>query len=104
MHCWLVYLTSLFDECNCLQHNVTILWLPLYSLPKWRGVLHHVVNQHEWVLGDGYGPGVCEHGHLPSEERDKDWLKRGGNEHERLRRVVLDKRFLNNIGRYVDFR
>lgn len=63
----------------------------------WRGILHHVVNRHEWASGQ------CDHGHL-DDNRDKEWLTAGTRAHEALTTVVLDKTFLGNIHHYVNFR
>ncbi|XP_069109329.1 uncharacterized protein [Argopecten irradians] len=30
-------------------------------ISRWRGILHHVTDVHEWVIGDGAGPAQCEH-------------------------------------------
>lgn len=66
-------------------------------------MLHHVVNKHEWALGDGGGPAKCEHGDLGDRE-DKEWLVPDSPAHQRLRQLMLDTRFMNNIPRYVNFR
>ena len=67
-------------------------------------MLHHVVNEHEWVIGDGFGSAKCAHDSIDSEERDKDWLEKGSQAHICLRQIVLDKRFLNTINYFVNFR
>ena len=61
----------------------------------WRGLLHHVTNNHEWTLGDGGGPGKCSHGEL--DDRDKEWLVPDSPCHQKLRMLMLDTRFLNKI-------
>lgn len=68
----------------------------------WIGVLHHVVNVHEWVLPYS-STNRCEHGPLTS-EREKGWLERDSPAHVALRHIVLDKRLLNNIPYYLNFR
>lgn len=77
------------------------IWLVLQA--RWRGVLHHVTNVHQWALGDGGGPAACEHGPLP-DEPDKQWLEAGSPPHDRLRKVLLDKRLLKNSTYYLHFR
>nr|XP_054756629.1 uncharacterized protein LOC129262527 isoform X1 [Lytechinus pictus] len=67
---------------------------------KWHGLTHHVTNQHSWVAGFG-GAAECAHGDL--EERE-EWLERGGDPHRALVQVCYDKRFLTNLGHYVNYR
>ena len=71
---------------------------------KWAGVIHHVVDQHEWVLGQGLGPGRCDHGPIIEEERTKPWLQSGSKPHTELRKVVFDARLQKNLTYYVNFR
>nr|XP_022344857.1 uncharacterized protein LOC111137607 isoform X2 [Crassostrea virginica] len=68
----------------------------------WIGVLHHVVNVHEWILSYS-STNKCDHGPLTS-EREKGWLERDSPAHVALRHIVLDKRLLNNIPYYLNFR
>ena len=71
-----------------------------------RGAIHHTVNHHQWTLGDGVGPAECDHGPLPpNEERDKPWLVPNSPAHVALRKVLLDKTWLNNAAaHYSNFR
>jgi len=69
---------------------------------KWRGLLYHVVNTHEWALGDGVSDARCGHGDLA--EGHKEWLEPGEDAHKALTRLVLDTRFLHTLSRYVNFR
>lgn len=64
---------------------------------KWRGVLHHVVNVHEWALG------CCEHGELEPNE-DKKWLEPDSAAHKKLRDIVYNTRLLHSFPYYVNFR
>ncbi|XP_048728592.1 uncharacterized protein LOC125646390 [Ostrea edulis] len=74
-------------------------------LDVWVGVLHHVHNEHEWALSYGsLAPGSCFHGDLEETERDKKWLDKGSSAHAALTKVVLDKRFLNNVHYFLNFR
>ncbi|XP_060561175.1 uncharacterized protein LOC132720945 [Ruditapes philippinarum] len=66
-------------------------------LGKWRGVLHHVVNDHKWALGE------CDHGTL-QEAEDSKWLEPGESSHLALTKLVLDTRFLHNLRFYKNFR
>lgn len=68
----------------------------------WIGVLHHVVDEHEWIFAYSTS-NKCEHGPLSS-ERDKGWLKKDSPAHCALRDIVLNKRLINNIPHYTNFR
>lgn len=53
--------------------------------------MHHVVNEHEWILPYGaVAKSSCQHGPL-TEERDKDWLEAGSPAHVAVRDIVRDK-------------
>jgi hypothetical protein len=69
----------------------------------WRGILHHVINEHKWLLPSSDGSYSCKHGPLSS-DRDKGWLERDSDQHVALRKIILDKRFLNKIPYYLNFR
>jgi hypothetical protein len=70
----------------------------------WIGILHHVVNEHEWALRDGVGDGKCGHDALSEEERTKPWLTKDSSPHKALRKIVLQKRLLNGLPYYTNFR
>lgn len=77
----------------------------VFTQDVWVGVLHHVHNEHEWALSYGsLAPGSCFHGDLEETERDKKWLDKGSSAHAALTKVVLDKRFLNNVHYFLNFR
>ena len=66
--------------------------------------MHHVVNEHTWHLSySGLEGGACSHGEL-AEERDKNWLARGSAAHAALAKIVFDKRRLNKIPYWLNFR
>ena len=70
----------------------------------WCGIIHHVVNQHQKVLGcSDSGDNSCKHGPL-CKERDKDWLKADSPAHGALVAIVLDKRFMNRIPYFLNCR
>ncbi|XP_030837617.1 uncharacterized protein LOC105441958 isoform X2 [Strongylocentrotus purpuratus] len=73
-------------------------------LSKWRGLVHHVTNQHEWGITGGLG-GVahCEHGDI-DEREEEEWLKSGTKAHDALVKIILDKRFLNTLVKFINFR
>ncbi|XP_052694407.1 uncharacterized protein LOC128172674 [Crassostrea angulata] len=70
----------------------------------WFGVIHHVVNEHEWILPYRVGArSSCLHGPL-TEERDKGWLEPGSPAHVALRDIVRDKRLVKKIPYYLNCR
>ncbi|KAK3085827.1 hypothetical protein FSP39_009247 [Pinctada imbricata] len=75
-------------------------------LGMWYGVLHHVVDEHEWVLP--YCSAIsnrCHHGDLIRDANEvKEWLKKGSAPHEALRHIVMDKRLVNQVHHYINFR
>lgn len=89
----------------CSSHFINVL-LSLIVKEVWCGVLHHVTNEHEWALSYGsMSAGSCSHGELEDCDRaDKKWLEKGGPAHSALTRIVLDKRLLNNVHYYLNFR
>lgn len=73
----------------------------------WIGVLHHIVNEHEWVLPHGNDDSFeCSHGPLNENERDKEWLHPAKNSTtiRDLANIVMDKRLFNNVHYYLNFR
>ena len=72
----------------------------------WYGVLHHVVDEHEWVLPySSSSVSSCLHGPLVRDVCDvKEWLKKGSPPHQALRSIVLDKRLINQVHYYLNFR
>ncbi|XP_053407903.1 uncharacterized protein LOC123549788 [Mercenaria mercenaria] len=72
-------------------------------LSSWRGILHHVVNVHQWGLGDGAGQAQCQHGDLDDHVEPK-WLEPGSDAHHSLTRVILDTGLLHSLKHYVNFR
>lgn len=69
----------------------------------WSGVLHHVLNEHEWLFNYGSGSNRCSHGPL-AEDREAEWLKKGSKAHQALVRIVMDRRLLNNVQYFLNFR
>ncbi|XP_062575090.1 uncharacterized protein LOC134236976 [Saccostrea cucullata] len=57
----------------------------------WFEVIHHAVNEHEWILPyRAGGRSSCQYGPL-TEERDKDWLEAGSPAHVTVRAIVSQK-------------
>lgn len=72
---------------------------------KWICILHHVANEHEWIVEEGGNKAKCDHDPIPDEEqREKLWLKKGSTPHKALAKIVMDKRFLNTFRYYTHFR
>ena len=81
-----------------------IIFLSVCSLKAiWFGILHHVVNEHVWVLNVDGRDGKCEHGPLTDHEGTA-WLQKGSPSHLALKKIVEDKRLLRNIRYYINFR
>ncbi|WAR29892.1 hypothetical protein MAR_003460 [Mya arenaria] len=73
----------------------------------WVNVLHHVTDEHEWLIS--YGDDGCNeyhHGPLAAEDLDKPWLRRIKNAAvlKDLSSVVMDKRLLKKVAYYLKFR
>ena len=91
------------------SYDYAIVGITLYSdsvfilQDMWIGILHHVVNEHEWVLEEGNNGGECDHAPLNDDERSKPWLKKDSPPHKALTKIILDKRFLNTIPYYINF-
>lgn len=68
------------------------------SKDKWRGVVHHVVNEHKWKLGQ------CDHEELPGDADGKAYLEKGSPPQLALSEVVMDRTLLKKIDYYVNFR
>lgn len=63
----------------------------------WLGLLHHFTGEHEWALD------VCHRGSL-EDSRDEDWMETDSLVHERRREMIVDKRWLKNMDKYLHFR
>ncbi|KAK7128318.1 hypothetical protein R3I94_016778 [Phoxinus phoxinus] len=61
----------------------------------WRGVLHHVSGVHEWALGR------CLHGPLGDE---REVIPPGSIAHVALSEIVLNRRWLKDIEKFLTFR
>ncbi|XP_035671511.1 uncharacterized protein LOC118412627 [Branchiostoma floridae] len=65
----------------------------------WKGVLHHVVDEHTW------GSGSCHHDPIdPTVARTKKWLVPGSAAHKRLKSIIYNKRWLKTVTKYLRFR
>ena len=73
-------------------------FLVSYVQNKWFGVLHHVVGEHEWHDGQ------CSHGPLTAAENGKPLLDKGSKAMDTLRKVIMDKRWVESLIFYVWFK
>ncbi|CAM4278547.1 unnamed protein product [Leuciscus chuanchicus] len=64
----------------------------------WRGVLHHVCGEHEWALGR------CLHEPLDHDTLRKEVILPGSPAHEALSQIVLNKRWLKDLEKFLSFR
>ena len=93
-------------NCHCMNDPLHIFSYSkciLFFKGAWRGILHHVIDEHEWLLPSSDDSYACKHWPLSS-NRDKGWLERDSDQHVALRKFILDKRFLNKIPYYLNFR
>ncbi|XP_076126224.1 uncharacterized protein LOC143105969 [Alosa pseudoharengus] len=86
-----------------IQHSLDI-WHAAKSLSKklrrmmWVGVLHHVRDEHSWATG------CCQHEPLEEGSQEKPWIEQGSAAHKALAGVVLDKRWLGLVKKFLNFR
>uniref|UniRef100_UPI00398F3557 uncharacterized protein isoform X2 n=1 Tax=Pristiophorus japonicus TaxID=55135 RepID=UPI00398F3557 len=74
-------------------------------MSRWRSILHHTVNMHEWQLGDGSTAASCEHSPLADKDvKDQKWLTVGSPAHHALREVVYDKWLTSHLSYFVQAR
>ncbi|KAL1005547.1 hypothetical protein UPYG_G00060520 [Umbra pygmaea] len=63
----------------------------------WTGLLHHVTNEHTWSLG------ACLHEPL-EDDTNREWIKKESSVHITLIQIVLNKRWLKDVHKYLTFR
>ncbi len=68
----------------------------------WRGVLHHVRGQHQWILLDG-SVIKCQHSE-EFKEKKEHLLKVDSEAFKALQKIVLDRRFMKGARHFVRFR
>nr|XP_033468401.1 uncharacterized protein LOC117247893 isoform X1 [Epinephelus lanceolatus] len=64
----------------------------------WRGVLYHVTGRHEWAFGR------CLHEQLNDEDREKEWIQKDSPAYLALIGVVLNKKWLKDVPKFLNFR
>ena len=70
---------------------------------RWRGILHHVTGEHDWLDGCFSNP-QCEHEPMEEPADGKTWLVAKSPAHMALGKVIFEQRFMNNVHRYTNFR
>lgn len=65
------------------------------------GMLHHIVGEHQWGFTLDGREGACGHGSI--EDENIGYLKPGGASQQKLKEILMDKRFLRNMHYYEDF-
>lgn len=65
-------------------------------IEKWRSVVHHTVDRHEWGGSQKYQE--CQHGPISDEERNgKKWLVEGSEAHNALGDVINDNSIIKGV-------
>ena len=75
---------------------------PLQEQEKWRGVLHHVCNVHEWYEGQ------CEHDALTEPPTNIHGVQipffaRGDSDFQLLQKILTDKRWMMSLKYFTRF-
>ncbi|XP_052097349.1 uncharacterized protein LOC127732344 [Mytilus californianus] len=91
------------DIVNHYWHTAEVATTSEEFLDVWYGVLHHVVNEHQWFVPFA---NCCQHGPLVLEDgtQSKEYLKKGSPPHNELRKIVINKHLVNNIPYYLNCR
>ncbi|KAM9336943.1 uncharacterized protein ABDE67_019976 [Symphorus nematophorus] len=66
-------------------------------LALWVGIMHHVCDIHTWSRGS------CQHRHL-EETHDKEWIQKDSKCYKALEEIILNKRWLKDVHKYMRFR
>ncbi|XP_056383004.1 uncharacterized protein LOC130276955 [Hyla sarda] len=75
--------------CTCCKN-------PDLLIQKWKSVIHHVTNVHEWD-GDGDCRG-CHHPPLPEEVvNNTNWLEKDSAAHKQLKKIVENTSLLKDL-------
>ena len=86
-----------------LCHSAQKAWIISVLWDKWIGILHHFVDEHEWVLEEGINQGKCGHETLSTNENRQPWVKKESAGHKALTETVLDVCFLNILPYHINF-
>ena len=77
--------------------NYIFIRLFYFSQALWVGIMHHVCDIHTWSRGS------CQHGHL-EETHDKEWIQKHSECYKALEEIILNKRWLKDVHKYMRFR
>ena len=73
-------------------------------MDKWKSIVHHISNVHEWDSDLKALFPKCVHQTLPPEEQhSKKWLRLGSAAHNALRKVVLQDTLLRDMKELCGF-
>ncbi|XP_045924694.1 uncharacterized protein LOC123982844 isoform X3 [Micropterus dolomieu] len=89
---WLKDIVNHFWWC-CKKADTAKTFLAL-----WIGIIHHVCDVHTWTNGR------CQHGRHLEETRGKPWIQKDSRCHKVLVDIVLNKRWLKDVHKYLRFR
>ncbi|XP_052684568.1 uncharacterized protein LOC128190849 [Crassostrea angulata] len=93
------------DVVNHYWHSAEVSTTCEEFLDVWYGMLHHIVNEHEWFVPFANSTvSTCQHGPLEDGSQTKEYLKKGSAAHNALRQIVMDKRLVKNIPYYLNCR
>ena len=70
---------------------------------KWRGVLHHVQDVHEWYMGE------CDHSALTEPHTNQqgavmESFRSGDADFSLFRSIIVDQRWMKSLKYYANFR
>ena len=67
---------------------------------KWRGVLHHVQDVHEWYMGE------CNHSALHTNQQGAvmESFRSGDADFSLFRSIIVDQRWMKSLKYYANFR
>ncbi|XP_038592427.1 uncharacterized protein LOC119916467 [Micropterus salmoides] len=91
------------DEGRCKDlgiHHSQDMWHGAKNLVKkiaaalWLGIIHHVCDIPTWTMGK------CQHVHL----KEKAWIQKDSRCHKALVDIILNKRWLKHVHKYLLFR
>ncbi|KAM4017421.1 uncharacterized protein ACNLHF_007047 [Anomaloglossus baeobatrachus] len=78
-----------WSSCTCCKN-------PDMLIQKWKSVLHHVTNVHEW--GGDSDCKACHHPPLPEEVvNNTNWLEKDSPAYEQLKNIVENKSLLKDL-------
>ncbi|CAC5360486.1 unnamed protein product [Mytilus coruscus] len=77
------------DIVNHYWHTAEVATTSEEFLDVWYGVLHHVVNEHQWFVpfANSTFTNGCQHGPLKDGTQSREYLKKGSPSHNELRKL-----------------